>query len=170
VAAGAGAAAAAAAVGGGVGGLDDLLGGGVSSAPAAAPAPAAAQTFPSVVAFDKDGLKVSLSFSKPSGPASATTVVVATASNSDAAKPVSSLALQAAVPKYLTLKLEPASGTSLPANNPGATITQRMHVTNASQGSKPLALRLRIVLARAAGEAPTTEVVELGADRLPAGL
>jgi hypothetical protein len=49
-----------------------------------------------------------------------------------------------------------------------------MHVTNASQGSKPLALRLRIVFSRGGGAggeaAPVTEVVELGADRLPAGL
>jgi AP-1 complex subunit gamma-1 len=181
------AAAAAAAVGGGGGGagallLDDLLGGGggAPAAPSSSAPTTTTTTFPPVVAFDKDGLKVTLAFSKaPSagGGAAATVVVLATATNADPSRPVTSLALQAAVPKYLQLRLEPASGTSLPPAGAAAaaSVTQRMHVTNSAQGQKPLALRLRVVYARGgvdggAAAAPVTEVVELGADRLPAGL
>ena len=50
-------------------------------------------------------------------------------------------AAQVAVPKYMQLRLEPASGNSM---QPGARLTQEIHVTNSQQGTKALALRLRI--------------------------
>ena len=53
------------------------------------------------------------------------------------------LALQAAVPKFMQLKLQPASGNMLPANAAG-TVTQRLTVTNTQHGQKALAMRLRI--------------------------
>lgn len=51
--------------------------------------------------------------------------------------------VQAAVPKFMQLKLQPASGNMLPANAAG-TVTQRLTVTNTQHGQKGLAMRLRI--------------------------
>jgi len=173
---GGGAVAAGAAAGAGSGGglgLDDLLGGG--GAPAAPPT-TTHTTFPPVVAYDKDGLTVTLAFSRAAGgvdPA-LTELLATSALAASAPGPVSALALQAAVPKYLSLKLEAASGTTLTPGGPP--VTQRMQVRNstvaAGAARKPSALRLRVVFARGDGEGsePVAEVVELGADRLPAGL
>ena len=41
----------------------------------------------------------------------------------------------------MQLRLDPASGNSL---SPGYRLTQQIHVTNSQQGTKALALRLRI--------------------------
>ena len=71
--------------------------------------------------------------------------------------------LQAAVPKFMQLKLDPASGNALPA---GAVVTQRLHVNNGQHGVKPLVLRLRI--AYTADGAARMEQVEV--KNLPAGL
>ena len=49
--------------------------------------------------------------------------------------------MQVAVPKYMQLRLDPASGNTLSA---GSRVTQQIHVTNSQQGTKALALRLRI--------------------------
>jgi len=46
------------------------------------------------------------------------------------------------VPKFMQLKLDPASGTSLPPGGPP--VTQTLHVTNSQHGVKPLMLRLRL--------------------------
>lgn len=51
--------------------------------------------------------------------------------------------LQAAVPKYMQLRLEPATGTSIPALG-GGLVTQALHVTNTMHGQKPLVMRLRL--------------------------
>ena len=53
------------------------------------------------------------------------------------------LHLQAAVPKFMQLRLDPASGSSLQPNS-GNSLTQVLHVTNSQQGTKSLAMRLRI--------------------------
>ena len=50
-------------------------------------------------------------------------------------------AVQVAVPKYMQLRLDPASGNAMP---PGGRLVQEIHVTNSQQGVKALALRLRI--------------------------
>jgi hypothetical protein len=51
------------------------------------------------------------------------------------------LSVQAAVPKFMTLKLAPANGSSL---SPGSTLQQRISVTNGMHGKKALIMRLRI--------------------------
>ena len=72
--------------------------------------------------------------------------------------------LQAAVPKFMQLKLAPASGSALA---PGGSITQRISVTNSMHGQKPLVMRLRIAYVTAAG-GPTTQQAEV--KNFPAGL
>ena len=72
--------------------------------------------------------------------------------------------LQAAVPKFMQLKLAPASGSMLA---PGGSITQRISVTNSMHGQKPLVMRLRIGYATPVGGA-TMQQAEV--KNFPAGL
>ena len=55
------------------------------------------------------------------------------------------------MPKFMQLRLDPASGNILGANS-GSTATQNLHVTNTMHGQKPLVMRLRIAYTRS-GEA-----------------
>lgn len=72
--------------------------------------------------------------------------------------------LQAAVPKFMQLKLDPASGSSLaPGSSP---IRQVLHVNNSQHGTKPLVLRLR--LSYSVDGASKLEQVEV--KNLPRGL
>jgi AP-1 complex subunit gamma-1 len=147
--------------------LDDLLGGGGGGGggpPAAAPAAAAAAAAPvTVTAFDKDGLRLTLAFSKPDPSNPSVTAAVATATNSGL-DDVEGFSLQAAVPKYMQLRLEPASGATVQGLG-GAPVTQRLTVTNAQHGAKPVALRLRI--AYTVGGRSAVEQAEVSG--LPAG-
>ena len=73
-------------------------------------------------------------------------------------------ALQAAVPKFMQLKLDPASGTALPPG--GSPVTQKLHVNNSQHGVKPLVLRLR--LAYSVNGSAKVDQVEV--KNLPTGL
>ena len=66
----------------------------------------------------------------------------------------------------MQLKLDPASGSQLPAAAAGS-VTQDLHIVNSAHGQKPLALRLRISYTRGDGT-PCVEQVEV--KNLPAGL
>ena len=103
---------------------------------AAAPAAAAVQT---ITAFAKGPLTVTFRLEKQPG-SPATTDILATYSNSGGA-PLESFTLQAAVPKAMQLRLEPASATSVPPHSAGG-VSQRLHVTNSLH--KALVMRLRI--------------------------
>jgi AP-1 complex subunit gamma-1 len=69
------------------------------------------------------------------------------------------------VPKYIQLRLEPASGASLPALG-GAPVTQRIGLINTMHGAKPLAMKLRLVYSVEGQQ--VSELVDVG--NLPAGL
>lgn len=140
--------------------LAALTGGGASSAaPArasAAPAhdpladlfgtPAPSQPSLAVVnAFNKDGVRVTMEV-KPSEDGASTELL---ARVSASAPGLTDWVLQAAVPRFATLRLSPPSGT---AAAPGADITQRLHVVNSQAGKRPLVLRLRLKYRRAGRE------------------
>jgi AP-1 complex subunit gamma-1 len=74
------------------------------------------------------------------------------------------LLLQAAVPKYLSLQLEPASGSVLPGL--GGSIRQSLRVTNSSGGAKGLVMRLRLNYSK--GGQPVVQQVEVS--NFPTGL
>ena len=65
---------------------------------------------------------------------------------------------QAAVPKFMQLRLAAASSTAISAG--GAPVTQRISVTNSMHGQKPLVMRLRIAYTTA-GAPPTVEQAEV---------
>jgi AP-1 complex subunit gamma-1 len=127
-------------MGGGLGDLGGLLAP-TAPAPAAAQAPPAApssSSFPSAVAFQNSALRIVFDFSKGSDPSN--TAVRATFQNGSAS-PLTDFVFQAAVPKYLTMQLQPASGTVIA---PSGSIQQQLRLTNSLHGQKPLLMKLKI--------------------------
>ncbi|KAJ0038201.1 hypothetical protein Pint_23024 [Pistacia integerrima] len=97
--------------------------------------------YPSIVAFKSSALKLTFDFSKPPGNPQ-TTVIQATFTNLSP-DVYTDFIFQAAVPKFLQLHLDPASGNTLPASGNGS-ITQNLRVTNSQHGKKSLVMRIRI--------------------------
>lgn len=107
----------------------------------AAPSPAAAPPGgPAITAFHKGPLTVTFQLAKGASPAD--TLILASFANSGPA-PLEGFTLQAAVPKQMQLKLDPASSAVVPPGSAGA-VTQRLHVHNTMHGQKALVMRLRI--------------------------
>lgn len=73
--------------------------------------------------------------------------------------------VQAAVPKFMQLRLDPASGNALGAHGSSSAM-QNLHVTNTMHGQKPLVMRLRIAYTRE-GEA---KLEQAEVKNFPAGL
>lgn len=116
-------------------GLLDIFGGG---APAPAPAAVSAESPPMDV-YEKAGLKIQFVCRRDA--ATNTSTVLARFGNMSS-MPMSSFKFEAAVPKYLQLKMEPASSQVL---GPQSTnVTQNMLVVNTTNGEKPLQMKLRI--------------------------
>ncbi|KAK6922155.1 Clathrin/coatomer adaptor, adaptin-like, N-terminal [Dillenia turbinata] len=115
----------------------DLLDGFSSSLPVAGNG----LTYPSIVAFESNSLRINFDFSKTPGNPQAT-LIQAKFSNSSP-NVYTDFIFQAAVPKFLQLHLDPASGNTLPASGNGS-ITQSLRVTNNQHGKKPLVMRIRI--------------------------
>ncbi|CAN0924042.1 AP-1 complex subunit gamma-2 [Linum grandiflorum] len=97
--------------------------------------------YPSIVAFESSTLRLTFDFSKQPGNPQ-TTSISATFTNLSP-DVLTDFVFQAAVPKFLQLNLDPASGNSLPASGNG-TITQNLRVTNNQHGKKSLVMRIRI--------------------------
>ncbi|KAK4429859.1 AP-1 complex subunit gamma-2 [Sesamum alatum] len=98
-------------------------------------------TYPSIVAFESSSLKITYKFSKePENPQ--TTIIEAEFVNKSP-DIYSNFVFQAAVPKFLQLHMDPASGNTLPASGNGS-ITQKLRVSNSQHGKKYLVMRMRI--------------------------
>jgi|Transcript_5979 AP-1 complex subunit gamma-1 len=91
------------------------------------------------MAFEKDGLRLTMGLVKEA--AGADMNITCSFSNSTASD-FAQLIFQAAVPKYISMEWEPASASTVPANNLGA-VTQVIKVKNTAT-SKPLMMRLKI--------------------------
>eukprot|EP00929_Paragymnodinium_shiwhaense_P095776 TRINITY_DN5704_c0_g1_i1.p1 TRINITY_DN5704_c0_g1~~TRINITY_DN5704_c0_g1_i1.p1 ORF type:complete len:839 (+),score=220.30 TRINITY_DN5704_c0_g1_i1:90-2606(+) len=125
------------AAGGGDLGLLDIFGG--SAAPAATPVTqATGQEYPPIVAFEKAGLKVMMNVRKE--PDNSVTILSRFGNGCDA--PMTNFVFEAAVPKYVQLTIQPATGQVLPPRSEA--VTQVMKCVNTSNGEKPLLLKLRI--------------------------
>ncbi|XP_060696717.1 ADP-ribosylation factor-binding protein GGA1-like [Hemiscyllium ocellatum] len=115
---------------------------------------------PPVTVFDKDGFRVLFHFAKalPVGRPDLLVVVI-TLLNS-APTPIKNITFQAAVPKVMKVKLQPASGTELPAFNPVLSppvISQVMLLAN----PKKERVRLRYKLFYTLAEQIFTEIGEV---------
>ncbi|KAI8804398.1 adaptin N terminal region-domain-containing protein [Cladochytrium replicatum] len=125
--------------------LLDLLGGG-------APSPPAATGGPVLVAYDKNGLKITLSPKKlGSGEAMS---VQATFYNTAGSGQIQNLGFQVAVPKTLKLQMHPLSSTSVSAGTPA---TQSMQIDNPSKVS--VRLRIKVTFTGVSGQAHD-EIIE----------
>uniref|UniRef100_A0A7S2S4J2 AP-1 complex subunit gamma n=1 Tax=Mucochytrium quahogii TaxID=96639 RepID=A0A7S2S4J2_9STRA len=115
-------------------GGDDLLGMfGGSSTPAA-------ETFPPLVAYNQNNVNVTMNFAR--GPESKQVVVTAVYSNTGGVE-ISNFVFQAAVPKFISLKMEPPSGDTLPPFGTGQ-VQQRINLVNSMQGSKDIIMKVKI--------------------------
>uniref|UniRef100_A0A5B6Z6S4 AP-1 complex subunit gamma n=1 Tax=Davidia involucrata TaxID=16924 RepID=A0A5B6Z6S4_DAVIN len=99
------------------------------------------RAYPSIVAFESSSLRITFNFSKPHGNPQAT-LIQATFTNKSP-NVYTDFIFQAAVPKFLQLHLDPASGNTLPASD-NESITQTLRVTNSQHGKKSLVMRMRI--------------------------
>lgn len=124
----------AAPLGGGDAGLLDIFGG----TPAPPPVAVAASELPPVLAFENNGLKVMMYCVRaPDGNNTITAKFLNTLS-----MPMMNFVFEAAVPKYVRLAMQPATGQMLPPLSDS--VTQSMTVTNTSNGERPLLMKLRI--------------------------
>ncbi|KAG2662351.1 hypothetical protein PVAP13_1KG524400 [Panicum virgatum] len=96
---------------------------------------------PSITAFQSTTLKITFDLKRQPGNPRETTIH-ATFTNLTSST-YTDFIFQAAVPKFIQLKLDPASGNTVPANGNGS-VTQGLSVTNNQQGQKPLAMRIRM--------------------------
>jgi AP-1 complex subunit gamma-1 len=119
----------------GGGSMDDMFGGGMDVA-------APAKQFPDTVAFEKNGIKLVFSYEKPQGPDSGTTLCTMTATNSNDSD-ARGFVVHAAVPKFLKISWQPASGNVLGARGSSA-VTQTMQIDNSAHGVKKIIMRLKI--------------------------
>merc|ERR1719421_1709137 len=106
----------------------DIFGGG---APAPAPAAAPAQALV-IDIFEKAGLKIQFHCRREAAPG--TSSMMARFGNMSA-MPMSNFVFEAAVPKYLQLKMEPATSQVLLPQT--SNVSQSMSVVNTTNGEKP---------------------------------
>ncbi|XP_024542965.1 AP-1 complex subunit gamma-2 isoform X2 [Selaginella moellendorffii] len=100
-----------------------------------------APMYPTILAYQSEALSVTFEFKKvPENPQ--LTLILASYANASG-KTYTDFVFQAAVPKYLHLRLEPASNSELEPKG-GERITQTIRVENSMLGQKPLAMRIRI--------------------------
>lgn len=137
-------------------GLLDIFGGG---APAPSPAAAAPSEYPPMDIYDKNGLKIQFICSRD-----ATGSKVIARFGNMSSMPMTNFVFEAAVPKYLQLKMEPATSQVLAPQS--ANVSQSMAVVNTTNGEKPIMMKLRIGYEH--NGAPVQEMAQVA--NFPAGL
>ncbi|XP_030434358.1 ADP-ribosylation factor-binding protein GGA2 isoform X4 [Gopherus evgoodei] len=75
-------------------------------------------SIPPVTVYDKDGFKVMIHFSRDPAPGQRDVLVMVLSMISTSTQPIKDIVFQAAVPKVMRVKLQPASGSELPAFSP----------------------------------------------------
>ncbi|XP_078093584.1 ADP-ribosylation factor-binding protein GGA1-like isoform X1 [Mustelus asterias] len=117
-----------------------------------------------VTVYDKNSFRVLFHFAKDPPPGQVDVLVVVTSMISTAPQPVKNIRFQAAVPKVMKVKLQPPSGTELPAFNPilpPSAITQVLLLANPQKEK----VRLRYKLTFALGEQTFNEMGDM--DQFP---
>eukprot|EP00933_Yihiella_yeosuensis_P042198 TRINITY_DN36732_c0_g1_i1.p1 TRINITY_DN36732_c0_g1~~TRINITY_DN36732_c0_g1_i1.p1 ORF type:complete len:856 (-),score=187.40 TRINITY_DN36732_c0_g1_i1:76-2556(-) len=137
-------------------GLLDIFGGGGAAPAPVAPTP---QVSPPIVGFEKDGLKITFTCKKE---VDGSVMIQARFANS-LNVPMTNFVFEAAVPKYVTLTMQPATGQVLPPQTD--LVTQVMKCVNSTNGEKGLLMKLRICYV--ANGAPVQEMGQFG--NFPAG-
>ncbi|PNT76447.1 hypothetical protein BRADI_1g48257v3 [Brachypodium distachyon] len=99
--------------------------------PSSTPLPDENTAYPSITAFQSATLKITFSFKKQPGKPQETTMHVSFTNLTSVA--LTDFMFQAAVPKFIQLRLDPASSSILPASGNGS-VTQSLSVTNNQHG------------------------------------
>jgi AP-1 complex subunit gamma-1 len=112
-------------------------------APAPTPTPAGPKTV-RVPALSHGGLSVEFECSKPDTWNKQKSDLIAHFTNSSGS-PIYGMNLQVAVPKYVTMEMQPPSSTTIPQSGGNAKgVTQNVSVTNTMLGTKNLVLKLKL--------------------------
>ncbi|NWZ11921.1 GGA2 protein, partial [Agelaius phoeniceus] len=117
-------------------------------------------TISPLTVYDRNGFKVMLHFSRDPAPGHPDVLVMVLSMLSTSAHPIKDIVFQAAVPKTMQIKLQPASGSELPAFSPllaPAVLSQVLLLSNPHKDP----LRLRYRLAFTQGLQPVCEVGEV---------
>ncbi|NXF81955.1 GGA2 protein, partial [Sclerurus mexicanus] len=110
--------------------------------------------------YDRNGFKAMLHFSRDPAPGRPDVLVMVLSMLSTSAHPIKNIAFQAAVPKTMKIKLQPASGSELPAFSPllpPAVMSQVLLLANPHKD--PIRLRYKLVFTQ--GVQPFSEVGEV---------
>ncbi|NXX40810.1 GGA2 protein, partial [Tricholaema leucomelas] len=110
--------------------------------------------------YDRNGFKAMLHFSRDPAPGRPDVLVMVLSMLSTAAQPIQDIVFQAAVPEPMKIKLQPASGSALPAFSPllpPALLSQVLLLANPHKDP----IRLRYQLAFRQGLQPFSEVGEV---------
>uniref|UniRef100_G3URL9 Golgi associated, gamma adaptin ear containing, ARF binding protein 2 n=1 Tax=Meleagris gallopavo TaxID=9103 RepID=G3URL9_MELGA len=110
--------------------------------------------------YDRDGFKAMLHFSRDPAPGRPDVLVMVLSMLSTSAQPIKDIVFQAAVPKTMKIKLQPASGSELPAFSPllpPAVVSQVLLLANPHKAP----VRLKYKLEFKHGEQPVSEVGEV---------
>lgn len=124
--------------------MDDLLGGGMPNLAPAAVAPIGGGGAPAageITAYDKAGVRIT--FAAKKHPTNAQLTMVRASFHNLTAAHISNFVMQVAVPKYITLQLDAASGNDLPPGSSG-TVTQVMKLANSAHGERPILLKIKV--------------------------
>eukprot|EP00386_Alphamonas_edax_P016043 GDKI01049030.1.p1 GENE.GDKI01049030.1~~GDKI01049030.1.p1 ORF type:complete len:160 (+),score=53.48 GDKI01049030.1:1-480(+) len=139
---------------GGLGGMGGMGMGGMGVAPA---------KYPPFVAYEKPGLRVTFDVSVD--PSDNKSCFVDCSYVNTGGDQITGFLFEVAVPKYITLNLNPASGTTLEPMGM-LPVTQRLRLTNSLKGDKPILMKCRIAYNQRG--MPVQEMVNVG--NFPAGL
>jgi len=96
---------------------------------------------PTFVGFQKNGLTAYFDVSKQASHPNMTMVNVSFANSN--ASPITNFEFKVAVPKYVKLQVNPASGNIVPPNNNGR-VSQQLKLLNTSHGEKPPLLKIKL--------------------------
>ncbi|NWH80955.1 GGA2 protein, partial [Piaya cayana] len=110
--------------------------------------------------YDRNGFKAMLHFSKDPAPGQPDVLVMVLSMLSTSAQPIKDIAFQAAVPKTMKIKLQPASDSELPAFSPflpPAVVSQVLLLANPLK----VPIRLRYKLTFMQGAQSFSEVGEV---------
>jgi AP-1 complex subunit gamma-1 len=118
--------------------IEDLLGGSLFNGGSAAPVQKMNQQkeFPSIVAYNKNNLKIDFSLQRE-----LTTITIQLTVSNHSGADMTNFVFQAAVPKSFQLQLLPPSGNLVSANNMGV-VTQTIKLNNPSSAQPRLRIRI----------------------------
>ncbi|CEL98303.1 unnamed protein product [Vitrella brassicaformis CCMP3155] len=119
----------------------DIFGGTPSPASPPTAPPAGGKSFPPFTAFDKNGLQITFTCKQDGSDPKRSTVEASFVNTSTDA--MSAFVFEAAVPKYVTLSMDPASASVVEPFGLTPT-TQRISLVNSAQGEKPIMMKIRI--------------------------